>query len=183
RCWKNGWSKWKKRPNRNQQLEPVMKVARPISRFFVAMLVLSNGVFCVTSAFAQLTIGSDGLWIKKETHFSVNGLELAPAETMNLSEVEVQRSATPVVFAGSPSISQAYTFSTPITFEGAVRLHYEPEALDGAAAGDLKLIYGESDDGPLKLVVEADVNTKDRYVGSEFDDPVTFQLLTATAFG
>src|SRR5690606_4989542 len=61
--------------------------------------------------------------------------------------------------------------------------YYEPEALDGAAAGDLKLIYGESDDGPLKLVVEADVNTKDRYVGSEFDDPVTFQLLTATAFG
>ncbi|WP_177195228.1 MBG domain-containing protein [Parapedobacter indicus] len=137
----------------------------------------------VKPASAQLTIGSDGLWIKKETLFSVNGLEFEPAAMLNLAETEVQRSATPVTFYGLPSISQVYTFSTPITFAGVLRLHYKPSVLDGAAASDLQLIYEESDGGPLKLVMEADVNTKDQYVASEFDDPITVQLLTATAFG
>src|SRR5690606_13487949 len=105
-----GWPESKKHPNRNQQLEPVMKIVRSISRFFVAMLVLSNGFLGVKPASAQLSIGSDGLWIKKETFFSINGLELAPAATLNLVETEVQRSATPVTFYGSPSISQVYTF-------------------------------------------------------------------------
>ncbi|ERJ58174.1 Ig-like domain-containing protein [Sphingobacterium paucimobilis] len=149
------------------------------SRCFGVLLVLCNYLLCYTPVLAQLTVGSNGLWVKDGATLSVNGLALKPTGSLKLPTL--QRSATPISDNGTSSINQVYALSTPLAFTGKVLFYYDAVAVGSNPANTLRLAYAQTTGGPMTIVYGTTLDAPKGVLEYEFEAPVNLQYITATA--
>ncbi|MBB5636628.1 gliding motility-associated-like protein [Pedobacter cryoconitis] len=133
---------------------------------------------------AQLSVGSDGLFIQNGTVFSTDGLTLVPAKDWGLNNLKVMMSPAVVIWPRFNSIQRMYRFSKPVTFEGEVALSFQDIELNGNEAKDLVLAHSKVTSTNYKdytLVQESVSSEKEHYVGQLFTKPIVFADLNAVS--
>src|SRR5690606_42146784 len=129
------------------------------------------GVFTLVLGFlpvqAQFTVGNGGIIIKPGTVFSIDGITFNPSAELSFTDNALERSTTPVEYAGMSSVNQVFTFGAPITFAGMLRFPYDDDLLSGAEAENLRLIYTPAVDDPLIQIPETDVHGTEHFAECE----------------
>jgi gliding motility-associated-like protein len=133
----------------------------------------------ITGAQAQLKAGTEGLYIKAGTTLSSDGLVLNPSADLTLSDLSLEKSATPVTGNAGSGINSVYNFSTPLTFSGILGIYYLAGELNGNAESLLQLAYkssGTSSSYTVATGTSANISTK--YLENTFNT-TTFSTLSA----
>ncbi|WP_160292055.1 gliding motility-associated C-terminal domain-containing protein [Pedobacter lusitanus] len=152
---------------------------RIIVSIAIGLLLLSNQALK-----AQLSVGSDGLFIQNGTVFSTDGLTLVPTNNWGLNNLKVIMSPAVVIWPRYNSIQRMYRFSRPVTFEGEMALSFQDIELNGNEAKDLVLAHAKVTSTNYKdytLVKESVASEKEHYVGQLFTKPITFSDLNAVS--
>ncbi|MCY4779339.1 MBG domain-containing protein [Sphingobacterium sp. UT-1RO-CII-1] len=158
-----------------------MKSINRLFRYEIAGLILSMCLFISLPVAAQLAVGSDGMFVKSGTPFSVNRLELFPSVDITFSTNLLEQSATDLPYNGTQSIKQVYKFAAPIDYQGKIRMYYETGALNGVAAEELMLVYAETVGGVLRALLGSTIDNIAGFVEYEFVESTRIQLVTAVS--
>jgi hypothetical protein len=146
---------------------------RPILLFCLLALL------CCFNVTAQFTAGNQGIYIPADTDFSIDGLTLRPAETLNIQNRTL--TVSPDALPGSPpSITRVYTFDQPITFEGRLGLSYLTSELNGNTEAMLQVTHQHTT--PVTTTGSV-VNTTLHNIYNDLIAPATFSAVTAAQLG
>lgn len=152
----------------------------------VLWLLLSFALLS-SNVHAQLTVGSDGLAVKKNTIFSVEGLALEPSADLSLRSVSLTRESVPVQWPQFSGIKRVYRFSSPIAYQGSVNMSFLDAELNGNSAKDLVLAYtslGSSSDHSNYLLSSSSVaNSFAKLISQNFEQMTNVSDLTAVTPG
>lgn len=150
----------------------------------IVPIVVGLLLFGSQSLKAQLSVGTDGLFIQSGTVFSTDGLTLVPTNNWGLNNLKVILSPAVVIWPRYNSIQRMYRFSKPVTFEGEVALSFLDIELNGNEARDLVLAHSKVTSTNYKdytLVKESVSSEKERYVGQLFTKPIVISDLNAVS--
>ena len=135
----------------------------------------------------QLNVGTDGLTVKKNTIFSVDGLALVPSTDLSLRSVSVTRESVPVQWPQFSGIKRVYRFSSPIAYQGSVNMSFLDAELNGNSTKDLVLAYtslGTSSDYlNYSLSPSSVVNSSKKLISRSFEQVTNISDLTAVTPG
>lgn len=146
--------------------------------------VSTIGLLAWTQTSAQIYVGGgDGMFIKSGSTFTADSMSLSPSADLALTNITLQQSNTPAQGIGGYSISQLYTLSAPISFQGTIGLFYNPLFLNGNTAATLQLAYRDTATGSWLPASSSSVNTGTSYVSNTFASPVQLSALTAASAG
>ncbi|PRY48904.1 gliding motility-associated-like protein [Arcticibacter pallidicorallinus] len=136
---------------------------------------------------AQISIGAEGLTVKQNTLFSLEGLALVPSIELTLRSVSLTRDSAPVQWPQFSGIKRVYRFSSPIAFQGALNMSFMDSELNGNAAKDLVLAYTSlstsSDYLNYSLSTSSLVNTSTKLISHDFEQIASLSGLTAVTPG
>ncbi|WP_199120337.1 T9SS type A sorting domain-containing protein [Pedobacter sp. ASV28] len=139
--------------------------------YSLLLLAIGNG------AFAQLSTGSDGLFIMSGTTVSSDGLVLQPSTDLTISSTTIEKSGIAVSSSNGNSINRVYTFSSPITFTGNIGLYYLDEELNGNTASLLSILYKKNPTGYV-TTTNNNIDLANKLVTQSINN-VSMLLLTA----
>ncbi|MEJ6979118.1 MBG domain-containing protein [Pedobacter sp. P351] len=136
---------------------------------YFKLIVLVLFSYCsITGAQAQLSAGTEGLYIKAGTTLSTDGLVLSPSADLSLSGLNLEKSAIPVTGAAGFGINRAYNFRTPVSFSGTLGFYFLTGELNGNAENILQLVYKSSGVGTYTATTGTSVNTSTKYLENTF---------------
>ena len=146
-------------------------------------LLLFTILFTNTVLFSQiLTVNSSSsVSISSGSSITIDGLEIAPADTYTISGAnDVSRSATAATAGTNSSVSRVYSSSALLSgFTGTLTFSYLEGELNDIVEGDLVLELQADDDSWTTYTGTVDeVNNTVSYT---FNDPVSFKAVTASA--
>ena len=146
-------------------------------------LLLFTILFTNTVLFSQiLTVNSgSSVSISSGSSITLDGLEIAPADTYTISGAnDVSRSATAATAGTNSSVSRVYSTSALLSgFTGTLTFSYLDGELNDIVEGDLVLELQADDDSWTTYIGTVDeVNNTVSYT---FNDPVSFKAVTASA--
>ena len=146
-------------------------------------LFLFTILFTNTVLFSQiLTVNSrSSESISSGSSITIDGLEIAPADTYTISGAnDVSRSATAATAGTNSSVSRVYSTSALLSgFTGTLTFSYHDGELNDIVEGDLVLELQADDDSWTTYIGTVDeVNNTVSYT---FNDPVSFKAVTASA--
>lgn len=154
---------------------------KPVLWLLLSFTLLSSKVQ------AQLNVGADGLTVKENTLFSVDGLALVPSADLSLRSVAVSRESVPVQWPQFSGIKRVYRFSSPIAYHGTLNMSFLDAELNGNTAKDLVLAYtslGTSSDYlNYSLSTSSVVNSSTRLISQTFEQATKISDLTAVTPG
>lgn len=130
-------------------------------------------------ASAQLTTKVGGMVVKNGGHIHIAGLEMRPSADLAINDVSIDFTSTPASGDNGSGIAKVYRFSTPLNYQGLLRLYYQTNELNGNTEADLVLANKPSSTQDYVLAQTSTVNTADRTVESVFNGIALFNL-TAT---
>ena len=146
-------------------------------------LLLLFGLFLCPFLFSQLLTVNDGssLSISPGSSITLDGLEIAPADTYVINGAnDVSRSATAVTAGSNSSMSRVYTSSALLSgFTGTLTFSYLEGELNDIAEGDLVLELQVDDDS--WTTYGGTVDEVNNTVSYTFNDPVSFKAVTASS--
>lgn len=149
--------------------------------------LLLSFVLLSSTVQAQLSVGTDGLTVNKNTLFSVDGLALIPSAELSLRSVSITRESVPVQWPQLGGIKRVYRFSSPIAYQGTVNMNFLDAELNGNAAKDLVFAYtslGTSSDYlNYSLSSSSLVNTSTKSISQNFEQVINLSDLTAVTPG
>ncbi len=124
----------------------------------ITVLLLATGAWAAPQP-SLLSVGSSGFTIKSGTVFSVKGLVLSPSADVTITNNSINFSGTAVTNGSDQSISQAYTFASPLSsYSGLVGIQYSVGELNGNTESDLQIAYNPLSSGG-SFVVSSSSNT------------------------
>jgi gliding motility-associated-like protein len=141
-------------------------------------------VFSVTAIKAQLRVGTEGIFLQKETVFFSEGLTLVPAADWSFKNLTVTKDYSVVIWPKYNSILRKYRFSSPVTFQGELAMNYTDLELNGNEAKDLVLAYSKlssNNHQDFTLVKESVADPNSRSVGQLLTSPIMLSDLTAVS--
>jgi hypothetical protein len=121
-------------------------------------------VFVNIAVKAQLSIGPTGMFIGTNTIVTTDRLTLQPTSDLLLANVDITKSATPVVSGGGNSIDRVYSFSQPISLTGTIGLFFEDGELDGNTEASLALVYRRAADNVYVTATGSSIDLDNNYV-------------------
>lgn len=133
---------------------------------------------------AQLSVGSEGLFIQNGTVFSTDGLTLVPSNDWGFNNLIVAMHPSVVIWPRFNSIQRMYRFNRPVTFQGELALSFQDIELNGNEAKDLVLAYSKTTSNNYKdynLVQESVASPNEHYVGQLFAKPIIFADVNAVS--
>ena len=146
-------------------------------------LLLLFGLFLCPFLFSQILTVSDGssVSISPGSSITLDGLEIAPADTYVISgTIDVSRSATAVTAGSNSSMSRVYNSSALLSgFTGTLTFSYLEGELNDIAEGDLVLELQADDDS--WTTYGGTVDEVNNTVSYTFNDPVSFKAVTASS--
>jgi len=153
-------------------------------KLLIASLSIGLSLLSSQALKAQLSVGSEGLFIQNETVFSTDGLTLVPSKDWGLNNLIVVMHPSVVIWPRFNSIQRMYRFSRPVTFQGELALSFQDIELNGNEAKDLVLAYSKTTSNNYKdfmLEKESVSNPTERFVGQLFTKPIVFADLNAVS--
>ena len=146
-------------------------------------LLLFTILFTNTVLFSQiLTVNSSSsVSISSGSSITVDGLEIAPADTYTISGAnDVSRSATAATVDTNSSVSRVYSTSALLSgFTGTLTFSYLDGELNDIVEGDLVLELQADDDS--WTTYGGTVDEVNNTVSYTFNDPVSFKAVTASS--
>ena len=141
------------------------------------------GLFLCPFLFSQILTVNAGssVSISSGSSITLNGLEIAPADTYVISGAnDVSRSATAVTAGANSSVSRVYSSSALLSgFTGTLTFSYLEGELNGITENELVLELQSDDDSWISYTGTVDeVNNTVSYT---FNDPVSFKSVTASS--
>ena len=141
------------------------------------------GIFLCPFLFSQILTVSDGssVSISPGSSITLDGLEIAPADTYVISgTIDVSRSATAVTAGSNSSMSRVYNSSALLSgFTGTLTFSYLEGELNDIAEGDLVLELQADDDS--WTTYGGTVDEVNNTVSYTFNNPVSFKAVTASS--
>ena len=121
--------------------------------------------------------------ISSGSSITLDGLEIAPADTYVISgDNAVSKSATAVTSGSNTSVSRVYSTTSLLSgFTGTLSFSYLEGELNNIAEGDLVLELQADDDSWTSYTGTRDETNNT--VSYTFTDPVSFKAVTASAAG
>ena len=141
------------------------------------------GLFLCPFLFSQILTVNTGssVSISSGSSITLNGLEIAPADTYVISGAnDVSRSATAVTAGANSSVSRVYSSSALFSgFTGTLTFSYLEGELNGITENELVMELQSDDDSWISYTGTVDeVNNTVSYT---FNDPVSFKAVTASS--
>jgi hypothetical protein len=148
-------------------------------------LLVLFGLLLSPFLFSQiLTVNSgSSVSIASGSSVTLGGLEIAPSDNYVISGAnDVSRSAAAVSSGGNSSVSRVYSSSALLSgFRGTLTFSYLEGELNGISEGDLVLeLQADADSWTTYGGTVDEVNNTVSYT---FNDPVSFNAVTASAAG
>ena len=141
------------------------------------------GIFLCPFLFSQILTVSDGssVSISPGSSITLDGLEIAPADTYVISgTIDVSRSATAVTAGSNSSMSRVYNSTALLSgFTGTLTFSYLEGELNDIAEGDLVLELQADDDS--WTTYGGTVDEVNNTVSYTFNNPVSFKAVTASS--
>ncbi len=146
----------------------------------IAVLLLATGAWGAPQP-SLLSVGSSGLSIKSGTVFSVKGLVLSPSADVTITSNSINFSGTAVINGSDQSISQAYTFTSPLnSYSGLVGILYSVGELNGNTESDLQIAYNPlSSGGSFVVSSGSNIGSAGSYYVSNTLNSVNLGVVTA----
>ena len=147
------------------------------------LLYLVGLLFCPFLFGQILTVNTgSSVSILPNSSITLDGLEIAPADTYVISGANVSRSASAVTAGTNSSVSRVYSSSALLSgFTGTLTFSYLEGELNGIAEADLVLELQADDDSWTAYTGTRDETNNT--VSYTFTDPVSFKAVTASAAG
>ena len=148
-------------------------------------LLLLFGFFATPFLFSQiLTVNSgSSISIASGSSVTLDGLEIAPADTYVISGAnDISRTTTAVTAGDNSSVSRVYSSAALLSgFTGTLTFSYLEGELNGIAEGDLVLeLQGDDDSWTSYVGTRDEANNTVSYT---FNEAVSFKAVTASAAG
>ena len=148
-------------------------------------LLLLFGFFATPFLFSQiLTVNSgSSISIASGSSVTLDGLEIAPADTYVISGAnDISRTTTAVTAGDNSSVSRVYSSAALLSgFTGTLTFSYLEGELNGIAEGDLVLeLQGDDESWTSYLGTRDEANNTVSYT---FNEAVSFKAVTASAAG
>jgi hypothetical protein len=141
------------------------------------------GLLVCPFLFSQILTVNDGssVSISSGSSITLDGLEIAPADTYVISGAsDVSRSATAATAGSNSSVSRVYSSSAILSgFTGTLTFSYLEGELNDIAEGDLVLELQADDDS--WTTYGGTVDEVNNTVSYTFNDPVSFKAVTASS--
>ena len=141
------------------------------------------GLFVCPFLFSQILTVNDGssVSISSGSSITLDGLEIAPADTYTISGAnDVSRSASAATAGTNSSVSRVYSSSALLSgFTGTLTFSYLEGELNNIVEGDLVLELQADDDS--WTTYSGTVDEVNNTVSYTFNDPVSFKAVTASA--
>ncbi len=154
---------------------------------YVRFWGMTLGIMSTLIAQAQLSAGSQGLFVKTGTVMSVDGLTLTPSADMSFANNAITLSHEPVPSSssGNGSIQRVYLFAQPFGYLGEAGIRYLSAELNGNTAAQLALMYKSSTTGQYGLANLNTISAENLYVrgATTGTTPVSFTAFTAVNSG
>lgn len=136
---------------------------------------------------AQLNAGTEGLYIKSGTSFSVDGLALIPSGDLYMNNLSIIRESLPVNWPQYNGIRRIYHFSSPVMYRGYLALDYMDTELNGNKAAELTLAYTSTVASTTYTSYTFSslsmVDLKKNIITEDFGTTINFSDLTAVTQG
>ena len=145
-------------------------------------LLLTILLFNVQGSSGQIKVGSEGIFIQKETVFFTEGLMLVPADNWAMSNLTISKDYSTVIWPKYNSILRKYRFSSPVEFQGELSINYMNTELNGNEPEKLTLAYSKATSNKYQdfiLMKESVADPNLRFVGQFLTSPLTIADLTA----
>ncbi|WP_040299417.1 gliding motility-associated C-terminal domain-containing protein [Arcticibacter svalbardensis] len=156
---------------------------KPVIFLAIAFSIL----FFPNSLKAQLNAGTEGLFIKSGTSFSVDGLTLIPSDDLYINNLSVIRESLPVNWPQYNGIRRIYHFSSPVMYRGYLALNYMEAELNGNKAAELTLAYtstvASTDYANYTFSSLSAVNVNKNIIAETIGTSINFSDLTAVTPG
>ncbi|SMD11706.1 MBG domain-containing protein [Pedobacter nyackensis] len=150
-----------------------------MKKYYKIIVLLLLGQSFITGAQAQLKAGPEGIYVKAGSILSSDGLVLKPSADLILTDLSLEKSATPVSGDGGSGINRSYKFSAPLTFTGTLGFSYFTGELNSNAESLLQLCYKSAEvDIAYTVTAGTSVNTVDKYLENTFTS-TSFSTLSA----
>jgi len=136
---------------------------------------------------AQLTVGAEGMTVKKGTTLSVDGLALVPDADLSLKSLSITRESIPVQWPQFSGIKRQYRFSSPIAYQGSVAMTFLDSELNGNEAQNLVVAHTAAGPGAgymdYTLSSGSIINSFRKVISQDFAKLTTMTGLTAVTPG
>lgn len=104
---------------------------------WVVSLLLLNA----TGAMAQFRSRVSGMFVAPGTVLAVDGLSLIPSSSLQITDIEITRIASEVVFPRYKSINRTYLFSKALAFTGTAGIRFLASELNGNDPSGLRIAW------------------------------------------
>jgi len=140
-------------------------------------LILLFIFFFSFSSYGQLFVDGDGnIEVKAGATLDVAGLEITPISDYNFTDVFINKNDTSILLPNGDSMNRVYFIDPPVENLSTVLVYnYEEVDMNGITHNAKMVVVSD----PGNYMEYEDMDELDFQVTSEFQDPVTFSMVTA----